>query len=350
MSVKSNLVTGYPNFVARQLIDRLLDSGERIFILRQDKHIEQARKEYRGKKDSVVLCTGDVINMHLGLSGDEVKQIRNDVEVVYHLAGTYHLASSEEEMHLINVEGTRNVVDFAAEIPNLKRFLHYSTAFVSGGREGVVLEDELTPPQRFRNTFEETKLRAEQYVRRHMDALPISVVRPSLIVGHSQTGLVDRFDGPYMFIYVLVNLPVDIPLPLVGKGQYPLNMVPVDYVTACMTTIANSPDAVGLTFHLVDLNPLPARRAFEVLAQLAHRKAPRGSIPTNLATALMKMPGLERAWRTPRLFVETMNQLVIYNAMNATEVCGDAGIICPPFPTYAPNLVEFMKKRGRKGL
>jgi nucleoside-diphosphate-sugar epimerase len=339
------LITGYPNFVVKQLVHRLADDNSKVFLLCKAAFENEARKEFAPFGRQVHIITGDVVCMDLGLSGDEVKEVRREVTHLFHLAGIYYLGSDEDEMSLVNIEGTRNVLSFAREMDRLERFLHYSTAFVSGNREGVILEDELIEPMRFRNPFERTKFMAEKLVRRAMNDLPITIVRPSLIVGDSVTGKIDNLDGPHFFLHVLVNLPLDIHLPLVGKGAFPLNIVPVDYVVNSMVHLSGLPEATGMTFHLVDVNPLPAIKVFEVLCRVADKKPPRRSIPSNLATYLMKMPGLKKSWRSPRLFVEMLNQLTLYNAMNTTEVLRDSGIICPSFPSYVSNLVDFMKRK-----
>jgi nucleoside-diphosphate-sugar epimerase len=344
MAADVALVTGYPNFVASRLVRQLVADGLTVYLLCKESFGDDARKEFRRLGDAVQLITGDVVCMDLGLAGEEVRELRSCVRWVYHLAGIYYLGADEDEMSLVNVEGTRNVLSFAAELPMLERVVHYSTAFVSGSRDGVIMEHDLVSPGRFRNAFERTKFEAERVVRDTMQDLPITIVRPSLIVGDSTTGEIDRMDGPHFFMRVLVNLPLDIRLPLVGKGNYPLNLVPADYVVKAMSYIGRHPDSVGKTYHLVDLNPLPSRKVFKILCGVADKKVHRRTIPTNLATYLMKMPGLEKAWRSPRLFVEMLNQLVLYNAMNTTEILADSGIVCPSFPTYAANLVAFLKK------
>ena len=351
MTADAALVTGYPNFVVKRLVEKLVAGGRRVYLLCKASYEKEARKDCSGLGPLVKVVGGDVVAMDLGLSGEEVKELRANVCTVFHLAGRYYLGSSESEMEAVNIEGTRNTLVFATELPKLERFMHYSTAFVAGSREGVIMEDELTRPPKFRNAFEQTKFIAERIAREAMADLPISVVRPSLIVGDSTTGEIDQLDGPHFFMHVLVNLPVNIGLPLLGKGAFPLNMVPVDFVVDSMMLIAEHPDAAGKTFHLVDLNPLPARKVFELICLAANKKPPRGSIPSNLATALMKMPGLEKQWRSPRLFVECLNQLVLYNSMNTAEVLNNTEILCPPFPTYVDSLVKFLKKkRGlRKG-
>ena len=74
----------------------------------------------------------------------------------------------------------------------LQRFSFFSTAFVSGTRRGVVLEEELERGQSFRTPFESTKYQAEQLVRRAARDLPVSIFRPSLVVGHTLTGEFDQ--------------------------------------------------------------------------------------------------------------------------------------------------------------
>ncbi len=329
MAADAALVTGYPNFVVTRLVARLVEDCMPVYVLCKEDFEGRAKRDFRRFGTQVKVVTGDVVCMDLGLSGEEVKEVREQVSRLFHLAGIYYLGSSEDEMALVNIEGTRNNLSFAAEMP--------------------ILEEELIEPARFRNPFERTKFTAERIVREACSQLPITIVRPSLIVGDSTSGEIDKLDGPHFFMQVLVNLPVSMHLPLIGKGDYPLNLVPVDYVVQAMAHIGRHPDAVGRTFHLVDLNTFPSRRVFEILCEVADKKPPRRSIPTNLATYLMKMPGLEKAWRSPRLFMEMLNQLVLYNAMNTTELLRGTDISCPAFPSYAKNLVEFLRKEsGRK--
>src|SRR6201999_2261702 len=139
-----------------------------------------------------------------------------------------------------------------------KCLVHHSTAHVSGDRTGVVVEDDLQKGQRFRNVVEETKARAEKKMRAPMNRLPIAVVRPSIVVGDSQTGEIDRFDGPYLLILLIVTSPAEIALPLPSRGDAPLNLVPADYVARAARAIGLDSRAPGRTFHIVDPAPLTA--------------------------------------------------------------------------------------------
>src|SRR5204863_3401317 len=165
--------------------------------------------------------------------------------------------------------------------------------------------------------YEETKFKAECMVRDAARRLPITVLRPGIIVGDSKTGEIDKFDGPYYLLVLIVSSPLDVHLPLPGRGNQPLNLVPIDYVVDAAVALAKDSRAAGGTFHLTDPCPFAARTVYELVAQRADRKAPRGVIPTGLARALLRAPGLERLARAPLAFLEAFNHLAVYNCRHA---------------------------------
>jgi thioester reductase-like protein len=181
-----------------------------------------------------------------------------------------------------------------------------------------------------------------------MGKMPICVVRPAMIVGDSRTGEVDRFDGPYLLILLIVTSPADLAFPLPGRGDALLHVVPIDYVVRAAKALGRDPRAPGKTFHLVDPAPLTVRRCFELVAQAGGRKLPRGFIPANLTKALLRTPGLERIAKSPRAFIDTLATPVEYASVNTASLLGDAGIACPPFESYVERLVEYVQVRLRE--
>src|SRR5262249_61233896 len=99
-----------------------------------------------------------------------------------------------------------------------------------GDRKGTFYEDDLETGQRFRNAYERTKYEAERMVRAAMRQLPITVVRPSIIVGDSKTGEIDKLDGPYYLLVVIATNASGVRLPLLGKSDAPLHRGPIDSV------------------------------------------------------------------------------------------------------------------------
>lgn len=341
------LITGFPSFVARKLVATILEREPQAtlrLIVRPD-YIDAADRQLSdmdAPRQRIHLLSGDVVALDLGLSGREYLELVANVTDIYHIASIWFLGVERSEAFAVNVAGTQNVLDTAYEMQNLSRLNHFSTAFVAGDRTGVIMEEELEEDQNFRNAYEESKYEAERAMREAMHHLPISIFRPSIIVGDSDTGEIDRMAGPYYLINAIVNMPSILPIPLPGKGDKPLNLVPIDFVCEAMHRISLRDDTAAKTFHLCDPNPLSARNVFELVAQRVGRRAPRGLLPYRLTRLVMKFPYLERFTRNPRQFMDDFNQLTIYNSMNTLEALGGQNL-CPPLPTYVDKLIEYIQ-------
>jgi len=352
------LLTGFPTFPARRMCEELLRSDG----VTQRKTLVHAvvRSKLAGEaiaalealpfeqRQRVNLIEGDAAAMDLGLSGEEFSSLAHEVDRIHHVAQVSYLGVNPKTAEQVNVGGAREILEFAEACTSLRCLVFHSTAHVSGDREGLVLEDELKAGQSFRNIVEETKARAEKLVRAAMDRLPISVVRPSIVVGDSTTGEVDRFDGPYLLILLIVTSPPDFALPLPGRGNALLNLVPIDYVVRAAHAIGRSERAIGKTFHLVDPTPLPARRVFELVARAGGRRLPRGFIPANITKALLRTPGLERFAKSPRALLDTLGTDVTYDHAHTDEILADTLIQCPPFESYVDRIVEYVQMRLRE--
>jgi thioester reductase-like protein len=343
---RTHFVTGYPGFIGKRLVrrlgDALRDRDARLVLLVQPKNAAAARQDLAAANVVAEVVEGDLEQMHLGLSGAEFKALARSVTDVWHLAARTFLGADPAEMRRVNVEGTRNVLDLAAAARRLRRLNHFSTAFVSGAREGVILEDELATGQRFRNRYEETKFQAELLVRRAQAELPATIYRPSIVVGDSRTGEIDRFEGPYALAILLVASPLTVPLPLPGDAVAPLNVVPVDFVVDAAISIAENPAGAGRTVHLADPAPLSARRVYEMIAARAGKRLPPTSIPARVFQALL-LPVVERLSRFQGPAVEYVNHLAIYNCRTLLELLEGTGIQCPPIGSYLDRLIEFVQ-------
>ncbi len=348
------LLTGFPSFVARAVLSELVSSGPRTLVLAvvRAKFAAEARALLDelplDQRRRVVLLDGDAAAIDFGLSAVELAELARDVDRIHHAAHASYLGIERAAAEHINIGGAREAIEVAAACRDLKCMVVHSTAHVAGDRTGVVLEDDLKAGQRFRNVVEETNARAEKMMRVAMPRLPIAVVRPSTVIGDSRTGEVDRFDGPYLLVLLSVASPLDLQLPLLGRGDVPLNLVPIDYVARAACAIGRDERARGRTFHVVDPAPLTARRVFEVVARASGRRVPRGSIPANLAKALLRAPGLERVAQSPRAFVDSLVTPVTYDARGTTELLAGTGIECPPFESYVDKIVEYVDQRVRE--
>ena len=125
-----------------------------------------------------------------------------------HSAATVRFDHSLDEARRINVEGTRRILDFAAGARQLRSFAYVGTAYVAGERSDLVREDELAVGQSYRNTYEQTKAEAEALVRSRLDSLPGVILRPSIIVGDSRTGVTSSFKMMYWPLKIYARAPL----------------------------------------------------------------------------------------------------------------------------------------------
>jgi thioester reductase-like protein len=347
----TTLFTGYPGFIGRRLVHRMIQDGlhGRMVLLVEPTHAAAARAEVaRHAPAPVEVWEGDVSAMHLGLSGAEWKSLVRDVSSIWHLAAASRLDSASDVARRVNVEGTRNVLELARAATFPPRLHHFSSAFVAGDRQGVIMEDELLAGQRFRTPYEQSKARAEELVRRVMSDLPVTIYRPAIVVGDSRTGEIDRFEGPYYLAILLVTSPLAVPLPLPGDGGAPLNVLPVDFLVDATLSIGRNPASSGRTIHLVDPAPMSARRVYELIAERAHRRMPRVSLPHRVVDAVLSLPILESFSRQQRAAIESVNHLAFYNPRNLLELLEGTGIRCPPITSYLDRLIDFVRDNLEK--
>lgn len=344
-------ITGYPGFIGKRLVQHIAQRSpeSRIYLLVQPKFLKEAQRYVaRLNGAPIEILTGDIVDMHLGLSGEEYKRLCESVTDIFHLAAISYLGMPKEIAWRVNVDGTRNVIELAKDCAKLERFNHFSTCYVSGDRVGVIAEDELDRGQGFRNVYEETKYQAERLVQRAAESLPVTIYRPSSVVGDSTTGEIDRFEGPYYLGILLVMSPLVMPLPLPGNGVAPLNVVPVDFVVDAVWAISRDSRAVGRTLHLVDPNPMSARRVYELIAEKANKRLPKFNLSAKAADVMLRLPVLERLARPQRAAINYVNHLAIYNCHNTLELLDGTGIRCPPLSTYLDKLVAYVREYYRK--
>lgn len=214
-----------------------------------------------------VVLEGDISEPGLGLSPRDLAWVSAHCSSVIHSAAslTFHADEASGEPWKSNVEGTRNVVELCRQA-NIRRYHHVSTAYVCGLRRGKILESELDVGQATGNDYEQTKLLTETEVVASADFDRITVYRPSIIVGDSQTGFTTSYHGFYTPLRIGHTLVQTVPWETLMQadflGQLSLdghetkNLVPVNWVSAAMTWLISHEELHGQTYHLT--NPRPA--------------------------------------------------------------------------------------------
>lgn len=352
------LLTGFPSFAARKMCEELVLPAEGttrrtlVHAVAPAARLAEAQAALEAlppeAREHVVLHEGDASALDLGLSGKEIRELTAEIDVIHHLAKVTSLGVEERRAREANLGAAREILEVAALCPSLRCLVFHSTALVSGTRTGLVLEAELDKGQDHRNVVEASLARAERSVREAMSRLPVCVVRPTIVVGDAHTGEVDRTSGFYYLVLLIVTSPPDLALPIVGRGDSFLNLVPIDYVVRAAAAIARDRRAPGRTFHVGDPSPLTARRVFELVAAAGGRRTAKSHIPANLTKALLRTPGIDRFARSPRAFLDALATPVTYSFANTTELLSSTDVRCPPFESYVDALVEHVQTRLRE--
>ncbi len=345
------LVTGFPAFTAKRMIAKLLaaEPDTKLYVLAQARFADEAAAFLAERGGNAEVLIGDVCDMDLGLSSAEYRALSKQLTWIHHLAGIYFMGVDDETARRVNVAGTRTVLDLARDCGRLERLVHWSTAMVSGDRKGTFYEEDLETGQKFHNAYERTKYEAERLVRNALRQLPITIMRPGIVVGDSKTGEIGSLDGPYYLMVLIATNASGLRLPLLGRGDRPLHLVPIDYVIDAAWHIGRQERSAGKTFHLIDPHPLTARAVFDGVAEHAHTEKPRGSIPGPIARVVLKTPGLARLGRGPLAFVDLLDHAVHYDQTNTLEALSGSRIVCPPLADYLGTLVRHVLEVTKPG-
>src|SRR5215213_9442155 len=355
MSSRETLfVTGFPGFIADRLLERLARKECRFILLVQPSWLARARDEIariagltgRDPADFQIV-EGDITQPHLGLSAANVELTQQQTTRIFHLAAIYDLAVERELAFRVNVAGTRNVLEFARSIPFLQHFHYVSTCYIAGKREGVILESELRHEAGYRNFYEESKYLAELEVESARSILPVTIHRPAVVCGDSQTGETVKYDGVYYLILYLLKWPSMLSLVNIGNERVSLNLVPVDFVVDAMAALAFDQRAIGKTVQLADPAPLTTSGLFNSIARSIDGKQSRMTAPAKWVRFFLMLPPSPKITGLPHSAVPYFFVKQLYDSSQAQELLAPYGILCPPFANYVDRIVDFAKRNPR---
>lgn len=272
-----HVVTGGTGFVGGALVFELLDkttsdiavivrsSGNRSAAERFRDSLVQALEAYhydpRLLEAAAARCeilTGDVTQSGCGVEADF------EVDQFWHCAASLNYENRHRaEIESTNIAGTRNALALAQRL-HTRTFNYVSTAYVAGKNSGLIRE-ELHAEVNTNNIYEQSKREAENLVSRA--PMNARILRPSIVIGHSETRAATAFSGFYGFVRGLLQFKN-----IVSRAQSGLldrtrlrmrvdpdlgiNLIPIDSVVRQAVRIGLS-DAESGIFHLT--HPCPPK-------------------------------------------------------------------------------------------
>jgi nucleoside-diphosphate-sugar epimerase len=346
--------TGFPGFISNQLIREVLrkNNGEgTVNVLVLPSMTEKANfermaiiRDFGISEDQFRIIEGDITQPGLGIHPEKNELLKERVTHVFHLAAIYDLAVPKDIAFRVNVDGTRNVNDWVRALKNIQRFTYFSTAFVAGKREGILYEDELIRPHAFKNFYEETKYEAEVLVDSLKAEVPVTIIRPGIVKGHSKTGETIKFDGPYFIMNFIDRLRFMPFLPRLGKGDTVVNLVPVDYIIEATTYLTFAEKGAGKTYHLTDPKPYKVSELYEMMMAELLQKQPKGSVPLGLAKAGLNFRVLRRYLGVEKEALDYFTWRGNFDSSQAQDDLKGSGIQCPDFKEGISAMASFYKQ------
>jgi nucleoside-diphosphate-sugar epimerase len=186
---------------------------------------------------------------------------------IVHAAGDVHMGRPLAQARALAVGSARHVVQLARALAargGLEKVEVLSTVGVGGRAPWPVPERWLDEPRSFHNSYERSKAEAEAYLREQRD-IPLTVHRPSMVVGDSESGRAIRFQ---IFHAICDFLSGQQTLGLVPRtGSVRLDTVPNDYVADAVLWSSRSTETTGRVLHLCS-GPSTSVRLDELGAQV----------------------------------------------------------------------------------
>jgi len=358
----SYFVTGATGFIGRYLVGNLLRRKGTIHVLVRDgsqKKFEAIAKKMGWDRKRVVPVAGDMTAARCGLSAAQVRALNGKVKHFFHLAAIYDLTASAEAQKAANIEGTQHALDLAAAI-GAGCFHHASSIAVAGLYPGIFREDMFAEAEGLDDPYLRTKHESEGLVREEK-RFKWRIYRPGMVVGHSQTGEIDKIDGPYYFFTLIKKLREMLPpwMPVLGIEGGRINIVPVDFVADAMDHIAHKPKLDGHTFHLTDPEPPRVGEVLNIFCRAGH--APEMTmridarmfafVPSAIRGAVASLPPVKRFtgmllrdFRIPKQVLKFITYPTRFDSRETERALKGSGIAVPRLDTYAWRLWDYWER------
>jgi thioester reductase-like protein len=359
-------MTGGTGLIGSFLVPRLLRafSDARIVLLVRAASHRGLEEKMRALRDfchreapdidssqRLIGIRGDVTLPNLGLSLRTFDRLVTSTTHIVHGAATIRFDHPIGEARAVNLYGTERMLAFAergAARGPLRRFLYLGTSSVSGRRGGMIYEEELEKGQQFFNTYEQSKCESERLVRGFMDRVPVTIVRPSIVIGDSRTGRTTTFNVIYLPLRLFHRGLLDI---LPGAPDTLMDLVPVDWVDDVITYLLGHDGAEGKVCHLT-AGPLRAvtlsaliRTAGEFFDRVTPLPEPRRVTFTTMDDFRKKLGGGGSGTLTVWKQLETLMPYVtvnrLFDASTTEGLTKGSGITFPRFSEYAETILGY---------
>lgn len=358
----SYFVTGATGFIGRFLVSNLLKRKGTVYVLVRKgsaKKLTTIGEQMGWDMKRIVAVNGDLTKAKLGVAPTQLAALKGKITHFFHLAAIYDMTADAESQKQANIGGTKHALELAAAI-KAGCFHHASSIAAAGLYPGVFREDMFDEAEGLKDPYLKTKHESEGLVRKQ-NVVPFRIYRPSMVVGHSKTGEIDKIDGPYYLFTLIKKIRETIPqwVPTLGIEGGRINVVPVDFVADAMDHIAHKKGLDGHCFHLVDPEPMRFGELMNTFARAAH--APEMTmrvdarmfafIPAPMRMAVSNLPPVKRLLniilrdlKIPKSTLSFITYPTRFDTREAERALKGSKISVPPLDSYAWRLWDYWER------
>lgn len=235
------LMRGDSEEYLKQRLEKLIDFWEM-----NDEKANDARKR-------IIPVKGDMDENNFGIDSQHYHDITEKCTHIIHCAGVVRMNLPLDVARKHAVDSARNVISLALSCKssgNLKKVEVVSTVGVGGRMSISIPETWITEKREFHNTYEASKAEAEDFLKKQIEThqLPVTIHRPSMVVGDSKMGKIIHFQVFYHLCEFLSGRRSFGLAPLYGQAI--LDTIPVDYVAQVLKWSSENEMCIGKVFHL----------------------------------------------------------------------------------------------------
>ncbi|HUK19012.1 MAG TPA: SDR family oxidoreductase [Bryobacteraceae bacterium] len=308
-------------------------------------HMDFARF-YECLQTRVRIFRGDLTAPQFGLARDDYDRLIHTSDSVVHCAASLN-RKSEKSCLNVNLRGTLEAIQLARRIEyyhGLRRFSHVSTVAVAGQRSNeVVTEDAAIDWERSDyDPYARTKKFCEHMIRELLPEAPLTIFRPSIVLGDSRYAQTTQFDMVRAFVF-LAGLPV---LPFRGGDR--IDIVNVDFVAGAIAALHQKDKPLYDTYHLSSGKGSQTFR--ELTRALAAAQKKRGPVflpflekPFSGTLNLLanRQSRLGRGAALMKVFLPYLAWNTVFDNMRVTSELGRKPV---PFSQYSYPLLTFSRE------
>jgi thioester reductase-like protein len=361
-------LTGGTGFLGAFLIEELLQQTQAtIYCLVRAANVEEGKnkliknlQQYALWDDSfnsrIIPVVGDLSQPLLGIGTEQFQMLATNIDTIYHSAALLNYVYPYSALKAANVLGTQEILKLACQIK--VKPVHYVSSvavFESNAYAGKVVkeDDDFEHWEGIHLGYSQTKWVAEKLVKIAGDrGLPITIHRPPLIAGHSQTGVSNTHD------FICLMAKGCLQMGSFPQVDYMLDMSPVDYVSKAIVHLSRQKESIGKAFHLQHPQPVPLTvlvdwvRSFGYPVDVISYDAWQEKLINNVTSAENPLYTL-RPFLLERRAEEQLTIPDLYLKARRPEIsCEDtlnalagSSIVCAPidsklFMTYTAYLIE----------